>query len=367
MLFFNQKNDGWRMKNSRKYIIWLIIFIAIAVRVFSTRPLYQTGDKIRISATIYSDPIKISGYYFLKISGLKIYLPITSEINYGDRVIIEGKVEKDKLLAPNLVSQNDGSLFSGFRNRIIAFYEKSLPSPESGLLAGIIFGARGAVDNNFYNKTKLSGVAHVVVASGTNVTFVVSFWSSLLFLFLPRKKAIPLVILGVLLYLFVSGFEAPLVRAFIMSGVLFGGQEIGRIISPWRVLLLTAGIMLICQPEWLNDVGFALSFASTASIMAFQKKIDGVLSKLPNLFRQDLSTTLAAQIGVTPILIVIFRQFSIWSPLANALVLWTIPLAMTLGTIGGILGLGVPILGKWIVLLAYPLLWWFVKVVEFFG
>lgn len=351
----------------KQIFVWIFILLLVVVRYSTSRPVYKNGDRVRISTTVLSDPINYSSSQYLKVGGLKVYLPKDPEVSYGDKVILEGTVNGGELQDPKLISIDSGkTVLAGFRNSVISFYQKTLPEPLSGLLSGIVIGAKGALSADFYNQTKLAGVAHVVVASGTNVTFVVSFLMGVVTLFLPRRKAILFVILGIIMYLFISGFDAPLIRAAIMSSFLFLGQEAGRLTTTWRIYFLTAGIMLIYRPDWINDIGFILSFVSTASLMLFEKRIRILLSKVPEIFKEGLSTSLAAQIGVTPILFVTFGQFNILSPLINALVLWTVPYVMILGAVGGVMGVIFPFLGKIIIWLTYPLLWWFVKVVEVF-
>jgi competence protein ComEC len=304
----------------------------------------------------------------LRLAGLKVYLPLFPEISYGDRIVVEGVVSDGKLDNPKLIKILDRKTFlSGFRNSIINFYQQVLPAKEAGLIGGVVLGSKNAMPQDFYQETKNVGVAHIVVASGTNVTFVVSFLMGIFTLALPRRKAIGFVIIGVIMYLFVSGFDAPLIRAAVMALLAFTAQETGRLINAWRVLILTGAFMLIYNPDWLIDIGFILSFASTASIMLFQKRITGFLKRVPEIIKEDFATTLAAQIGVTPILFVTFGQFNIWSPIANILVLWTVPGIMILGAVGGVMGLIVPDLGKLIIYLCYPILWWFVRVVSLFN
>ena len=351
-----------------KHLIWVLLLLLIIVRYFTSRPVYRNGDRVRITTVVYSDPTKYPGSQYLRLAGLKTYLPLSPEIYYGDKVIVEGVVDGDGLNDPKLISVNENSApLSAVRKSIISFYNLSLPEPESGLLAGIVLGSRSSLSQDFYNKTKLTGVAHIVVASGTNVTFVVSFLTSVLFIFLPRRKAIPFVILGIILYLFISGFDAPLIRAAIMSSALFISQETGRLVNGWRVFFLSAGFMLVYNPEWAVNVGFLLSFASTGAIMLLSRRVNILIKKVPEFLREDLATTLSAQVGTTPILFVIFRQFNILSTLVNLLVLWTVPILMVIGVVGGIIGVLIPTLGKVVVLLAYPMLWWFVRVVEIFG
>jgi hypothetical protein len=88
---------------------------------------------------------------------------------------------------------------------------------------------------------------------------------------------------------------------------------------------------------------------------------------VPGIFREGFSTSLAAQIGVAPILFVTFGQFNLLSPIINALVLWTIPPITIIGGIGGIIGLMIPFFGKLILLLSYPLTSWFIWIVELFS
>ena len=350
-----------------RYLIWLLLIILIVFRYFTTRPVYHNGDTVRITAIVYSDPISYPGSQSVKIAGLRVYLPSFPEVSYGDRVVVEGVIDNGKLKKPKLISVSPGQSFgSGMRNKIIAFYQEVLPQPISGLTAGIILGSKGTLTSDFWNKVKITGVAHVVVASGTNVTFVVSFLMGVATLFLTRRKAIVFVILGIILYLFISGFDAPLVRAAIMAILSFWAVETGRLVNAWRVLFITAGVMLVIQPEWISDTGFALSFVSTMGIMLFEKRIRNWLKRIPEVLKEGLSTSLAAQIGVAPILFVTFGQFNIWSPLINALVLWTIPYIMILGSIGGAIGLIIPTVGKLILYLSYPLLWWFSTVVSIF-
>lgn len=352
----------------KQIIFWILLILLIIFRYFTTRPVYHNGDAVRITTTIYSDPIKYPKSQYIKAGGLKFYLPLFPEINYGNQIIVEGKVNRGKLDNPKLIGvAESGSILTNFRNKIIGFYQSTLSEPFAGLISGIILGSKGAISTEFWNQVRNVGVAHVVVASGTNVTFVVSFLMGVFTLFFSRRKAIGFVIVGIVLYLFISGFDAPLIRAAIMAGVAFLAQETGRLTKTSRNLFLTAGIMLFIKPDWLIDIGFILSFVSTASIMIFEKRIRKLLGRVPEILKEGLSTSLSAQIGVTPILFVTFGQFNIWSPIVNALVLWTVPPIMLLGAFGGVVGLAIPFLGKLILYLAYPFTWWFVQTVRFFN
>lgn len=351
-----------------KNILWILLVIFIIFRYFSVRPVYQNGDTVRITSIVSSDPISYGNYQYFSVAGLKVYLSIYPGINYGDKVVLEGLVNDGKLENPKLISvKNFNSFGSDFRKKIIDFYQKNLPQPISGLMAGMVLGSKGSLSLDFWQKVKDAGVSHVVVASGTNVTFVIAFVFGITNYFFPRRKSIPIVILSIVLYLFMSGFQAPLIRASIMACITFWAQSLGRLSNTWRILVLTAGIMLLVNPNWTTDIGFILSFVSTGSIILFEKPVSKLFKKLPKIFKEGFTTSLSAQIGVAPIIFVTFGQFNILSPIINMLVLWTIPYIMIMGSIGAVLGLIFPILGKLVLYVCYPLAWWFAQIVEIFA
>lgn len=355
-----------------RYILWFFLISLIIFRYFSTRPIYKDGDHVRVTTQVLSDPKSFGKYQFFSACGLKVYLPAFPQIYYGDKIVLDGVVGRGvngrELKDAKLISVDSLSVFgSGIRKKIIDFYQKNLPEPTSGLVSGIVLGSKTSLSYDFWQKTKDVGVSHIVVASGTNITFIVSFIFSASALYVSRRKTILIVIISIILYLFVSGFEPPLIRAALMAVITFGVQSRGRLVAAWKVLFLTAGIMLVIEPDWLTDLGFVLSFASLASIMAFGGKLSKFFKKLPKIIRESFSTTLSAQAGVAPILFFTFGQFNLLSPIVNILVLWTVPAIMILGSLGGVVGLIVPIFGKLILYVSYPLTWWFVKIVELFS
>jgi len=200
-----------------------------------------------------------------------------------------------------------------------------------------------------------------------NVAFVAGFLMSVLLMFMPRKKAILFVLVGIWIYSFISGFEAPIVRSTIMFSIALMVQLFGRLSFSINALFLSALLMLVVKPAWIYDLGFILSFTATGSLMLFTKRVEKLLKWLPKYIKGDLTTTLAAQIGVAPILFVTFGGFNLLSPLVNTLILWTVPLIMIIGSVGAVVGLIIPIVGRLILYLTYPLTWYFISIVGIFS
>lgn len=349
-----------------KYPFYIFILFLILLRYQQTLPKFKDGDLVKITSKVYTEPIIFERQQYLKIQGLKVYLPKYPEITYGDRIVLEGVVRSGKLEDARLIKTlEDRSWIYDFRQKLIIFYKKSLPEPYSSLVSGIVLGSK-QMPEEFWNVLKSTGTAHVVVASGTNVTMVATFLISSLTLYFNRRTAVFISIAGIFCYVFLSGFDAPIVRAGIMGSIVFLGQERGRVVNTWRVLVLSAILMLLIKPVWITDLGFILSFVATSCILLFQKKIDKLIKIVPDVLREGLSTSLSAQIGVSPIIFATFGQFNILSPVINALILWTIPYIMIAGALSGVIGQILPELGKVILLIIYPLLWYFTKVLSIF-
>lgn len=350
------------------FLLFSIVSLVIFLRYQYSLPVFKDGDLIKITATVRTEPIIYDTQQYLKLQGLKIYLPKNPEINYGDKIEVTGTVNDQKLQKPKIqkIQTEDRGILFDFRLKLINFYKSSLPEPYASLVAGTVIGSKN-MPQSFWENLRETGTAHVVVASGTNVTLTAGFLIEVLTIFLKRRVAIWLTIVGIFAYVVVSGFDAPIVRAGIMGSILLFSQETGRVTNTWRILVYSAVIMLLINPLWITDLGFILSFVATISLMLMQKKVDSRLEFIPAVFREGFSTSIAAQIGVAPIIFATFGQFNLLSPVINALILWTIPYIMVLGAVGGVVGLIVPILGKLILFVTFPLLWYFVTVVQLFS
>lgn len=352
----------------RKTLLIIFLIAVIFVRYNAALTNYEDGQKLRINSTVSTEPVQYSGTQRVMLKGLSFYLPSFPRINYGDKLIVEGVVNDGKLTKVKLIEHNRSeSILFKVRNNLVKFYQSSLPEPHSSLIAGMTIGSKASIPDKFWEILKETGTAHVVVASGMNVTLVAMFLINIFIQFIPRTKALWLALLGVWVYALISGFDAPIVRAAVMGSIAFWAQAVGRLSFAWRALILSAFLMLLLKPLWLTDLGFILSFSATVSLMLFEAKIRKRIRYVPSIFREGLSTSLAAQILIAPIMFVTFGQFSLISPLVNALVLWTVPGITMIGMFSGILGLVWPGLGRLLLYLSYPLTSWFVFIVEIFS
>ena len=184
-----------------RIIFWFLIFFILALRIYSSfifQPVFPDGTKIRVKSRIASQPIVYGNFQKVTVEGYDVYLPSYPEISYADRVVIEGKVQGKKLIDPKLIElEVESGILSKLRKEILGFYQRSLPQPHSGLVGGLTLGAKTALPLTFWKALVKGGTAHVVVASGMNVSLVAKFLISLMAVFLPRRRAIPFAVSGV--------------------------------------------------------------------------------------------------------------------------------------------------------------------------
>lgn len=355
-------------------LLSLAAFIPLyLIRYVTVRPSFEEGQRVRLTGQVSEEPSLVNSKQRIVIGSVRIYLDRFPEYHYGDRVVAEGEVISGRagwfLKGPKVKKLEPGGALYALRQRTLGLYGKYLPEPHGALLAGIVLGTKSSLAEEFFEALKTTGTLHIVVASGMNITIFAGGILRILSPFLGRRRAIIPALAGVAAYVILVGFQPPIVRAAVMGSIAFAALAWGREFDAWRALFLSAAILLLVNPLWLFDVGFQLSFAATAGMLAFAQKFSTSrpLLLVPSFIRGDLGITLAAQLAVSPILLFSFGQVSLISPLVNALILWTVPLIMTGGMLVAGLGLLFEPLGQLAAWFIWLLLEYFVRVVGVFG
>lgn len=373
--------------------IFSFLLFILALRFFFfylNQPEYHDGQHVSFKTTLLKEPQVFSRYQRLSAninSTQEVFItaPVFSQLHYGDTVTITGALKK-RVLNKNktimtmsypkieAVKGNKNfliSISSYIRQKATSLFQNSLPPTPASLLLGIVFGIKESMPIDFTESLRVSGVFHVVAASGMNVTLVGSFLSSIFGIFLKRQIAIAASILGIVLYAVLAGVDAPIVRASIMGILVFTAQLTGRQTLGAYGLFLSGSMMLFFSPNIIFDIGFQLSFLATFGLLYIRpileqkKNIKKFIEK--SIIGEGVVTTIAAQATTLPILVGNFGIYSLWSVVVNGLVLWTIPTLMVVGGVAALFGMILPGLGQLILYASLPFLLYFEKVIMFFG
>jgi competence protein ComEC len=250
-------------------------------------------------------------------------------MSYADAVIFE---EGEKSLQRSLYS-----LKHNFLDQIYRF----IPEPESGLLAGILFGQKSGLDDELEDKFRIVGLMHIVVLSGYNVSLVIQIFTKLL-AFLPRKLRAILAVLAIAGFALLVGAGPTVIRASIMAVFIVLADVLGARYNIARALFIAGLMMVIWNPMILYfDISFQLSFLATYGLITVSPIVGRWFKKLPTVFaiRESAVATVSAQIMVLPLIIYTIGEFSLISPLVNVLVLFSVPVAMLSGFVTAVLGM----------------------------
>lgn len=250
-------------------------------------------------------------------------------------------------------------LFPEFRQSLDQRISQLLPSPQAELLSGILLGNKKALPAELKLALRDTSTLHMVVVSGQNLSMVAGFFLLLSGL-IKRRIAIAFSILAIVLYTLLTGAQVPVLRAAVMAILAFYAEAVGRQRDGVWVLAVTAGLMLLVNPNWFLDLSFQLSFLATLGIITVTPLLGRVLKFLPVFLRQDLAVTIGAQLMIMPIIVQNFHQLSIVGVFANLLAGWTIPFIMILGVL-------MLVLGGVVSFITSAFLTYFVYVVEFFA
>ncbi len=199
--------------------------------------------------------------------------------------------------------------------------------PTSSLILGLVLGSRETFSEELSNAFRMSGLMHLVAISGYNIRLLVSIFFVLLGAISFRRR-VALTLVFILIFTLLVGGGAAVWRASLMGILSLVVTVAGYRRHAYLALLWSGFFMVMMNPYALvYDLGLQLSFLSTWGLMALSPFFDRHLQKVPALFRESLSLTLASQISTFAILVNAFGTVSLVSIFANLAVAPFLPFA----------------------------------------
>jgi len=247
---------------------------------------------------------------------------------------------------------------------------RALPEPESALLLGLLLGDKQSLGDAINEAFRKAGVVHIIVLSGYNVALVITAVTFIALRIFSRGVAYGVAAFFVIAFAIMTGGSETTIRATIMALLMMLAAVLHRPAAALRGLLIAAAVMALLNPLIvLYDLSFQLSVLATLGLILFSGRIAKRLSFIPESLglREIVSTTLATQVTVLPLLIVSVGAVSVVFLPANVLILPAVPLAMLFGFIAALLALVSYALAFPVSLLAYGILASIVNIAVWFG
>jgi competence protein ComEC len=200
------------------------------------------------------------------------------------------------------------------------------------VLQGVVMGDTAGIDEGWMTAFRRSGTAHMLSVSGLHVASLAGIMLGLARLIgAARWVGFVLAMASALLMIPFVGSSPPIVRAAVMICVVLTGRWVGRGRDQWQILGLAAAVVLAPNPFAIFDVGFQLSFAAFVGMLTLIGPVQRLLRRLPEAISANVAVSVAASAGTAPVSLAVFAQASLVSPLANLLVVPTLPAVTGLG------------------------------------
>ena len=218
------------------------------------------------------------------------------------------------------------------RARILATLEAE---PYAGVITALVMGDQRQIPHAQWTVFTRTGVNHLMSISGLHVTMIGAlvcglahaFWRRIarLCLRLPARRAAVLAgFLAALAYAAIAGFQVPAQRTVYMLAVVSVALWIGRISASTTILALALLVVVVLDPWAVLAPGFWLSFGAVGTILyVCAGDVRG-----GHWLRAWAKTQWAVTIGLIPLLLAMFQQVSLVSPLANAIAIPLVSLAI---------------------------------------
>ena len=236
------------------------------------------------------------------------------------------------------------------RDRILRALEGE---PYAGVVAALAIGDQRAIPESQWTVFNRTGIAHLVSISGLHVTVFAAFagglagalarcWVPLTSRIPARKIAAAAGVAAAGGYTLLAGAEVPAVRTFAMLAVAACGVWLGRPGTAGIVWLWALAVVLACDPWAPLTPGFWLSYGAVALLLyASAARLRDTRSmswreRALNAVREAGRAQWVVTVGLAPLGIALFAQVSLVAPIANAVAIPAITLAIVPLALAGI-------------------------------
>ena len=347
-------------------------FTAQVVR--TTRELDQSVTIVSFENTssfvqLYSAPVSVLPGDSIKVHG-RIQKPKDFVSDTGRVFHYQDYLESKRIVAvmyqPEITIIEHGSfsitrIATVVRFAVASIFSRYIAFPVDGIVAGMLVGYQGGIPEYVTELFRDTGVLHVLVLSGYNITLLVGFLGMLLRRAPFRIRSIGIAF-SIIFLVMLSGSGVASIRAGIMGLIALLAGVTLRTYQPLRALTIAYIVFFVLSPQTVFvDPGFHLSFLATLYMVVVLPKVIGHFSFIPEYAHANLREIFVLAItiplfmlpytmyfsGVLPLATlganIVFAFLTPIIMLAGSLVLmvaWCAPLAHVIGSTIGVVGGG---------------------------
>jgi len=285
------------------------------------------GDEILVNARIFNESKRRNPHEF-----------DFNKILEKQGIFVQGSIEK---LLKHRRPPGAG-FWSSFRLKIRKSVDQNFTYEVRPVAKALLTGYKNELTGEEKSDFARSGLSHIMAVSGLHVGFIIApFWMIIPWFWRFKSGRIfAIAILTVILILFsgLTGFSPSVSRASLMAWLFTFSRIFQKPAYNFNLLGVAAFILLWIDPGQLYDIGFQLSFLAVSIILLIMPQIAKLTSEK---FRVGFAGKLLGvitlsgivQLGLFPVLIYYFNEFSIIGPLANVLTVPLLGIAIPAGSL----------------------------------
>ncbi len=238
-------------------------------------------------------------------------------------------------------------------------------SPAADTIIALALGDQAAISPADWAVYRITGVAHLMSISGLHITLLAWLslhlagwlWRQTARLPRPWTLALPAptvaawaALAAATAYALIAGWGVPAQRTLLMLAVVLLLRQRG-LRADWRDVMALALIAVLLWDPWaVRQAGFWLSFVavgmlflagrrptSAAALPGSEPAASGIRQRAWAWLRDASQAQWIATVALLPLTLLFFQQIALLSPLANALAIPVVSLAVTPLAVGGLL------------------------------
>lgn len=334
-----------KRENSIHYVIRLS-------EIKKPKEILNIKQKIRVTTSKFKE---IEMGSLVEVTG-KLKIPENFETDSGRTFDYENFLYKDKInyvmVFPGVRVLSESDNFSltkelvGLKNVFVSKIMEIYPSPEAELMSGMLLGTKQSLGEDLLRDFQKTGLIHIVVLSGFNISIIISAFSKILSSFGRLSQSLILV-LFIVSFILATGADPPSLRAGVMATIMLFSRVIYRETDVEITLFVAIFFMVMLKPPILiYDLSFQLSALATYGLIVLGEPFERMFKKVPETFgfRAILSSNIAVQVAVLPLLAYKIGEVSIIGLPVNILILPVVSMVMFFGFLSVIITIFIPFL-----------------------
>lgn len=218
-----------------------------------------------------------------------------------------------------------GARIDRWRAAIRAHIHASVGPEIAGILTAMAVGEQRGISDASWTTLRNTGTAHLVAISGLHVSIVAMLFGGLVgwlwrrvpsaVLWQPAQRAsVVAAAVAALAYGALAGFGVPVTRSVLMLLIACAALLSSRRPPASRIWLLALLGVMVFDPWCVISAGFWLSFGAVGALILMLSGRHGATGRWAGF----ASAQLAVTVLTAPLLLVLFGQLSLVSPVANA-------------------------------------------------